>query len=218
MFLHGFHTYRASDSYLRQTVYKLYSAHGSCSGVKVTAPSGKAYVLSAGHCTSLVEDGKIKADDEEGNTYTLDFLDEDPYSDLMLLSAPLGGPSVSVGKDLSRHEHIHTLTHGRGYPTFRTDGEVVKTDLTTIGGFPVYTLLDLLKCSKEKERVVMDGDEKICALQTFQYVTTASVIPGSSGGPMFNEDGKLVGIASAIDDRFSSFVTIADMVLFLKGR
>ena len=217
-----FHTFRAwesSDRHLRYTVYKLFADSGSCTGVKVFAPSGKAYVLTAGHCASLLKDGTVKATTEDGVEYTLNFIEEDPYSDLLLLSAPVDGPAVSVAKQLERHEHVHTLTHGRGYPTYRTDGEAVATDVTTVPTLRLTNPNDIVKCSSPKYTIITTpfGD-RACAVVTVQLISTASLIPGSSGGPLFNAEGQLAGIASATDDKFAAFVTLSDIGSFLKGR
>ena len=217
-----FHTFRAwecSDRYLRYAVYKIFDDNGSCTGVKVIAPSGKYYVLTAGHCASLLKDGKVKAITEDGVEYTLRFIEDDPYSDLLLLSAPVAGPAVSIAKQLERHEHVHTLTHGRGYPTYRTDGEAVTTDVTTIPTFPLLDLDDNRKCFQPKHQILtgpLGGRE--CAIVTVQLISTACVVPGSSGGPLFNDEGQLTGIASATDDKFAAFVTLSDVASFLKGR
>ena len=217
--LHTWHAYKASDLYLRNRVFKLTGNGASCSGVQVTAPTGKVYVLTAGHCAALVVEGKVYASGESGQSYVLDFIEEDQFSDLMLLSAP-PGPGVSIASGLDKHEHVRTLTHGRGMPTYRTDGEYVMLDFSTVPLFPILSFNDQYKCNQVKEQVIIDSFTGVreCALVTFQSITTADVIPGSSGGPLFDDDGKLAGIVSATDGKFSSFVTISDMVAFLRLR
>jgi len=54
-------------------------------------------------------------------------------------------------------------------------------------------------------------------MSTKQLVSTARIIPGSSGGPLLNSANELVGIASATDGEISSFVALSDIQHFLKS-
>lgn len=74
------------DSYFLARAFKLQSAHGSCSGEQVRAPSGKDYILTAAHCRILDDgSGSIQARDEQGRESMHRIIAEDPNSDLLLL-------------------------------------------------------------------------------------------------------------------------------------
>jgi hypothetical protein len=209
--------YKTTDIYARNRVLKLFDVTGACSAVLVWAPSGKAYTLTAGHCRPEVHEGKIKARNESGQEYLLDFIAEDPTADLMLLSAPYQ-IGMDIAKNIGTHEPVHTMTHGRGMPSYRTDGEFLVLDLIEFALFPVVTVEDLVRCSGPKYVVMQKEFETMCGVQSFQSVTTARIVPGSSGGPLMNAWGELVGIASTTDDSFSTFASLADIHAFLKGR
>ena len=57
----------------------------------------------------------------------------------------------------------------------------------------------------------------LCLLSTQQFVTTAPIVPGSSGGMAVNDDNELVGIASATGEGFHYFVRLCDIQKFLSG-
>ena len=210
--------FKSTDDFARSRILKLTNlGRGQCTGVQVWAPSGKAFTLTAGHCRSIVQNGKLLAEDEDGTVWTLDFIAEDPSSDLMLLSAPMQ-IGVDVGMSVSTHEHVHAITHGHGKPSFRTDGEILTEDFVTVPLFQIISFDDMIKCGMVKNQVEVSIPYPVCLIQTFQMTTTVRIIPGSSGGPLFDRWGQVVGIASSVDDTnlFSSFVTLKDINLFLK--
>lgn len=216
----GLQHYRASDSYLRDRVVKLQSEQGSCSGIQVEAPSGKAYILTAAHCRILVDkEGHTTAINEQGEKRQVDFIAEDENSDLMLLTSG-DDKAVSVGNNIHKHEKVHTITHGRGHDAYRTDGEAIEEALTLIGVSVITDMEEFVACIKQpKYTVVPTLEGMVCAIYTPQNYTTAHVVPGSSGGPLFNSDGELIGIVSATSgDGFSTFVRLSDIKSFLKTR
>jgi hypothetical protein len=204
-----------SDSYVRNRVVQLNRAGGSCSGVQVVAPSGKAYVLTASHCRGLVEAGKVEATDEQNQKYFLDFIKEDPNSDLMLLSSP-NDNGVGIADHVRMHEHVHAMTHGHGYPTYRTDGEALMLSRIEFAEFDLKDIADLAACLQPKNKI--SQEDASCHVAVVEMMSNASIIPGSSGGPLLNEYGSLVGIASCTDGYFGSFVTLGDIKKFLADK
>jgi len=211
---------KASDEYVRNAVVKLTNAGGGCSGVQVKGALGGLYVLTAAHCRPLVSAaGTVEAEGEQGQKATLKFVAEDAMSDLMLLSGDKVFGSVDVAAHVSLHERLHAMTHGNLAPTFRTDGEALDE---VPGGFLIYegmTEKELMEClATPKYAVASDGFGEVCVLDVQSLRTTVQIIPGSSGGPMVNEAGELVGIASygrrdlAI---FGYFVRLVDIQSFL---
>jgi trypsin-like peptidase len=202
-----------SDSYVRNRVVQLHLNGSSCSGVQVIAPSGKAYVLTAGHCRGLVEQGKVEATDEHNTKYYLDFIKEDPNSDLMLLSSP-NDSGVSIAHNIYLHDHVHAMTHGKGFPTYRTDGEALSLNKTEFAEFEIKSLEDIAACLLPKNKI--SQEDASCRVLTVEMVATASIVPGSSGGPLLDDSGSLVGIASCTDGYFGSFVSLADIRKFME--
>lgn len=215
----GYSRYKASDSYIRHRVVYLYGNNHACSGVEVKAPSGKNYILTAGHCRILASDDRIMARDENGREQAVEVIQEDPNSDLLLL-ASIDGKSVDVAKSIHAHEHLHSITHGKSFPAYRTDGEFLDIELTQIKYFPIMDANDRAKCltmPKYSDYTGMTGE--FCFISTHQTLADVPIVLGSSGGPLLNEAGELVGIVSAgSSDGFNTFVSLMDIHSFLKDK
>lgn len=216
--LYAHYTYVRSDKFIRNRVVMLHSNHGSCSGIEIKAPSGKNYILTAGHCKILLENNEVLAENEQGKDIPVHFIAEDSFSDLMLLTAR-DSNSIPVGRHMYEHQHLHTLTHGRGYPTYRTDGEFLAYQMTDVMVSEIQDPSQEESCRLSKFKIQDTLFGKICILHTVQTISTAAVVPGSSGGPLLNDDGQLVGIVSAGGpDSFSTFVSLPDIREFLKNK
>lgn len=204
-----------SDSYIRSRIVRLHSDHGMCTGEQVRAPSGRDYVITAGHCDILIKDGKIHADLEDGRKMNLRVLEESDEYDLMLLE---GVPSMQ-GLDLASVSHardyVKTLTHGRDFPTYRTEGVLVGERRIQVLLNPLLTEEDEAKCRGPKNEIVDIVFAKVCILNEDTTATTAFIVPGSSGGGAYNSDGDLVGVASAIGEGFGFLVRLQDIRSFL---
>lgn len=209
---------QASDGYVRDRVVKLTNENkGSCSGIKVKADSGKVVILTAAHCIVILDKNKkMIAIDEDGKKETVSFIAEDPFSDLMLLSTEDTRYIDISADDTEVHQKVHTLTHGAGHETYRTDGELMEIELTQIGLFEIQTKDDMIRCVSMPKNVpypTIFGP--VCVLETEQRWSSALVVPGSSGGALLDEAGHLVGITSAGDAHFGLFVLLTDIKAFL---
>lgn len=207
--------FRASDLYVRNQVVLLNSEQGSCTGVQVVAPSGHVYILTASHCKSLLVSNSMRTTTEGGVTSMSSFIKEDGVSDLMLLSSNIS-TGVFIAADNYPHQHVHTLTHGHGFPTYRTDGELLRIDRVQVILFEANES-NMSECSNmpKLELIGAPGLGMYCIMSTYQMMTTAAITPGSSGGPILDASGSLVGIASATNGNFSAFVTLKDIQNFL---
>lgn len=213
-------TDKASDSYIRNAVIKLTSPSGQCTGVQIKAGS-KLKVLTAAHCIGLVIDGKVRAQGEDGATVDLDFIAEDNNSDLMLLSGSDKFGSIDVAQSLRLYDKVHSMTHGAGAATFRMDGEALDE---VSGGFmigEVYTPEEVAECVKHKKYTIeLDMSGMICVLNVQSLRSTAQALPGSSGGPLVNAAGELVGIVSYGNTRlplFAYYVRLVDIQAFISA-
>ena len=181
----------SSDTYIRNQVYLLLKREvGSCSSIKVISASGKRYVLSAAHCANLADKGIIAGTTEQGTVVGLQILEVDVKSDLMLLSSPDQTGGIPIAADVQIHEKIKTLTHGAGHVTYRTDGEVLETLPVTVntGRVEVVTM------------------------------TSALVVPGSSGGAATDLSGALVGVVSLCDGVFGGLIPLSEINTLMAGR
>ena len=218
------HYYRLSDAYLRERIVMLVSKAGQCTGVEVLAPSGKIVTLTAGHCVDVFVDGTATAITEDGQETEIDLLYEYQEADLAVAEG-VGDKFVSIAKDIKDLEKVHTMTHGGGQRSYRTDGEIIDYYMNDIPAFEIDSPEKELQCQRSPKMkagtmpFIFGIKIPVCFLHVKQIISTAKVVPGSSGGPLFNEKNELVGIVSAsIMEFFSSYSGTADIHMFLRDK
>lgn len=193
---------KVTDEYVRANVLMLTNPAGSsCSAVRIKTDSGHYYVLTAAHCAGLssvvsrgpaaITEFLIQSIDEDGVLEFLKIIDADETVDLMLLESNTKS-GIRLGAPLHETQKVHTVTHGGGMPMYRTDGAVIK-----------------------------DNWHHPQAPSGFiKTLTSAFILPGSSGGALLDSNNELVGIATNVDQWrfFSYFSTLAQIRVFLKDR
>lgn len=208
---------RRSDPYIRNRVLMITGNGMQCTAIEIKAPSGKLYTLSAAHCSGMIVRAQVQAEAEDGSKKMLEFIAIDPEHDLLLLSA-FNDKSIDVAKHDKKYERVHTLTHGHGMPTYRTDGFLLSDKIITIVE-PIYSEEGMVECVPTPyQDLVFTVDGIGCKKTINLTMATAQVVPGSSGGPAVNDAGELVGIVSVTDGFFSGFVPLHDIHMFLKSR
>lgn len=211
---------KTSDAYIRDRVVMLENEHGSCSGIQVKAPSKKVYIMTAGHCSVLLSaDNTTTAIDEYGNRNTVRLVELDAKDDLMLLTSP-NNLSIDITDTVFTHEKIHTLTHGDHEPTYRTDGEILDIRTVTIPLTFSTSPAEDQKCIEEGHIPVhIFGPIGICTMILSEQMTSAWVVPGSSGGAALNEQGELIGIVSISDGgHFSGVIPLEEIKAFISDK
>lgn len=215
---------RSSDEYAMKRAVKIFNPKkGSCSGEQVRAPSGKDYIMSAGHCKGLMDqDGNFLIQTEDGSLLQRKLIAEDPASDLLLIEGLPNLEGLHIAQGSYRKEHVRTFTHGKGYDTYKTEGNLVGITFIEI---PLKEGLvdpaNPVQCNMPKnqyyEGMTFFGRMYVCTIAVNEMVTTAKIVPGSSGGMMVDDNGDLVGVASASDGQFYYFVTLSDIAKFVRG-
>lgn len=214
---------KASDSYVRDRIVKLWGDVGQCTGVIIEAPSHINYILTAAHCKEISSTKTVNVENEVGIKMNSYIILEDPNSDLLLMSNPYPINGIDIAKGYGLYDKVHTITHGGGKPSYRTDGELLDHEQVQVFLSVIHDKSDEDKCvSMPKQRIAsMDLffiSIPACIRSTFDSVSTAQVIPGSSGGALLNWKGELLGIVSATDGKFGFFVTLEDIKKFLKDK
>lgn len=169
-----------------KSVVHLVTSTGTCTGVKVIAPSKSVFILTAAHCDAGPNVG-IMSIDEDSIGRRVHKISIDMESDLLLYDSD-GKDGVAVANTFSIPQRVFTLSHGAGLPLYITYGIAITYELDRSRGK--------------------------------QLVTTAPVLPGSSGGPVFDTEGHLVGIIDRYEDDnlFSYEVSLENIKNFLKNR
>jgi S1-C subfamily serine protease len=210
-----------SESYLYNRAVKLISIRGTCSGEQVRAPSGIDYILTAAHCLPLAQDGSITIITEDGRRMQRKVIAEDTRSDLLLLE---GVPNLR-GLDIADYslpkEKVRTFTHGRGLDTYKTEGVLIQNIQLPVPLFAITSEGDIARCQMTKHRIT-DLDFgfmviKVCLLDVQETITTAMIVPGSSGGMVVDANGDLVGVVSAGDGFFGYLVRLEDIRIFIRN-
>lgn len=209
--------FKKSDEFLRERVVMLKGDRGTCSGIQVKAPSGRVVTLSAAHCQDITTTGKIIAIYNNGDKAELKIIKADRGIDLMVLTSG-NMNSIEVADIVRKQEKIHTMTHGKGLISHRSDGEILDLVMVEMALFDIGTEKEMKECIKINGRVdisIFTG--LICVGQLELVRSTARVRPGSSGGAVVNENNELVGIVSATDnDDISGFVPLFKIQNYIK--
>lgn len=179
-----------SETEIRHKVVKIIGNGHGCSGEQIKAPSGTNYILTAGHCSAAIgTDGTAVITTEDGKQINRKVIAADTNSDLLLIEGLPGVEGLSIADHLVRFQHVRTFTHGAMLDTYKTEGIVVMEQHLEIMG----------------------------AFSADEIGITAMVQPGSSGGPVVNDSGQLVGVVSASDAGIGWIVRIQDIKAFLSA-
>jgi hypothetical protein len=210
-----------SDAYLKNAIVKLYSKAGSCTGEEVIgSKSNKIYTLTAAHCRELFKkDGipvSVFAQLQNNKVVEVYFIAEDPASDLMLLTAA-GTQSLEIAKSVMFPERVHSITHGLGFPAFRTDGLLLGSVKIGVPIFSLSSAEDILRCAA-MPKYQIDPLNGVCILVADEYISNDYILPGSSGGALLDSDNHIIGIATAKSPDFSSWVQLKFIQSFLSDK
>ena len=208
------------DSYVKSRVVQIVNERGSCSGEQIRTASGMDYVLTAAHCKILSKEGSYTVISEDGKKMERKEIAEDGYSDLLLLEGMPGMKGLEIAKYSYPGEHVRTQTHGHAFKTYKTEGVLIQDTIMQIPLFEASAPEDYEKCTRmpKYEVIPMDtffGPMPVCALSVYETVMTAFIAPGSSGGPVVDDDGKLVGVVSATGDNYGFIVPTAAIHKFI---
>lgn len=216
-----------TEKSLRKRVVRLVGNAHSCSGEQIQAPSGKSYILTAGHCRVLEDNGSIEVIDADNNHLNRRIIAEDPKSDLLLIEGLPSITGITVAASEEMHEHIRTFTHGAAMDTYKTDGELIQEQVVDIQAFDIQNDIDEARCKSMPKYQLADSmidlgfmqiqGGKSCQLHLREIAGTARIRPGSSGGMVVNDSGELVGVASAGSAEDNLYVQVSDINSFLAG-
>lgn len=208
-----------SYEWLRDRVVNIVKGRSSCSGEQIKAPSGVNYILTAAHCRDLMTDGMFTVVKEDGTSLQRRFIAEDADSDLMLLEGLPALEGIEIADKLVRFQYVRTFTHRHGLATYKTTGSIIDETEITVPVALVASPEDAEICeSFPKYAVVyLFSNMGFCVLKVMETATTAQIVPGSSGGAIVDDAGRLIGVASATDGFFGYLVRLSDIKRFLAG-
>lgn len=192
-------------------------------GFHVQGSSGDVYIVTNRHVCELSLDGKVEI--VEGRNETpKKILIMDPKWDLCLLEGQRGA-GLHLADRLWRGEEVAILGHPAGLDLAMTQGEIIGFQQMNLDA-PLRDPADRQKCLRWKNNSIQiikdeDGhDLVVCRSSEPSIATTAQIEPGSSGSPMVNQQGEVVGVAfcNSSEDFWARTVPLRALQGFLKGR
>lgn len=204
----------------KDKIVRIFSERGMCSGEQVHSPSGVDYILTAGHCRGLSDKSDVfSIKTEDGRILQRKLIAEDPNSDLLLIEGLPKTEGINIADRSYSSENITTLTHGNNFDTYMTKGVLIQMERVLAPVTAVSSEEDKAKCSSMPKNLVQEGmfGEAYCCLNVMEVVSTALIVPGSSGGAVLDSSMSLVGVVSAGDGKFGAFVSLKDIKAFLSN-
>jgi hypothetical protein len=207
---------KSTTSYIRQRMFMISSEKGLCSAVQVIDSKGNIVLLSAAHCAGLLQGGLAITTSETGRRSVSRLIKIDTNADLMIMTA-ITEDYINIASHSKIHEHVRAVTHGSGMASYQTEGELLEIMPIQIAKGEIQSDKDRETCLQDPRDTIVDTlIGQMCMVSLPARVSTVKVVPGSSGGPVLNDSGELLGIVTACDsNEFSYFVTLKDIRKFL---
>lgn len=172
---------------LERSVVELTNGNELCTGVQIRGYSGRKYILTAAHCLGIM----------------------DSFQNAKVITASgreLMRRFISQDKenDLALFEDVP------GLPAILLAKKVsIGEDATVLGhghGYPTYPT--------NAKVITMTAPAD---LGYKVIVINHTIAPGNSGGPAFDNSGKLIGIADATDEYFGYLIPLSSVYRFLRN-
>lgn len=191
-------------------------------GFHVRAKSGEKYLVTNAHvCEGIEKDGEVYVRlATEDLPIPRHVLQKSPTTDLCLVEAlPQAKPVEMAESDPGAGDLLTAIGHPKLFQMTETSGLVI--------GPRKITMLDRLiplpgECDEPKhERKEIDilfFKVPACLIHLDAIQTTVVILPGSSGSPLFDEAGKVRGVAFGADsnDNWAAIVPVSDLREFLE--
>jgi S1-C subfamily serine protease len=217
---------------------------GSGTGFAIKADSGITYIVTNDHVCGLASsDGTISVIDKDKNVFSRRVIERSIYSDLCLVESAPGVEGLSLGSEPSVGQIIASVGHPSGYDLTFSRGEIIQQEdvfinagiisITGPDGQVELTPKEMggiseEECSKPKNVIavnkvsvlnIFDIYVKTCVNKTDKaYLTNMLIQPGSSGSPIVNFWGHVVGVVFASDRAgWGVAVSFNDLTKLLKS-
>lgn len=216
---------RLLRSYTAGKVVKITEVSGRAGGTGfyVKASSGTTYILTNSHVCHLAVDGVVYvSNDQDGSRIPHAIVEDADFTDLCLIDAGLTHPrGISLGVE-TMDELVYLIGHPKLQPITMGSGELV--------GEGVVEVLDHINptdadCNKPKQKritvTMLFFPMDVCMMSISSYISNIVALPGSSGSPLVNWRGQLVGVLYAGDSEggnWGVFITLKDITQFLEKR
>lgn len=179
------------------------------------ALAGKKYIVTNGHvCDSIKNQGAVIS--QGIKTWKRRIIGQSMETDLCFVEGIEELPSLTLGTDRGRFERILVVGHPFLQPATPQVGRILAEKIIKI-----RTHKEERECRgpnyKWEEVFSYFGSYDVCTRSIRSIMTTSPVFPGSSGSPVVNFWGQVVGVIFAGDfsGRTSYYVPVSDLEDFL---
>ena len=156
---------------------------GSGTGFIVEDDKGRRFFVTNNHvCNGLSSDGKllIESDYQNNDQTIVKVLKTDEENDLCVATAPKVGRALKISTDKQSGDNVSIFGHPMGYSLHRTPGEII---------------------GKTSFKMLVND---LALVKTFNvWQTSAATSPGSSGSPVVDNLGRVVGVVFALSSKNS---------------
>lgn len=188
-------------------------------GFNINLPSGNVALLTNRHICSASKDGFVLVR-KEGSMFMhrkkIKKMAED--TDLCLVESIPGESGLSLAGSVEISDKVISVGHPAGLPLMPSYGEAVGLVVENVASMYVEG-----ECKWANSKVIDGGGRygvfgKICIETQQALLTTCQVVGGSSGSPLFNIFGNVVGVIYASgQNNWAYAVPLAHIKQFLKN-
>lgn len=176
------------STFRKDSIVQIKGRGGSCTGYEIKAPSGHDYLITAGHCVMRMDDTlSFDITTDAGGHVKRKAIALDSASDLLLIEPVPGLKGYEIADFDYKYEFIIIDGYGYGLPAWEVTGRIIGDEPSDVNPAWIETL------------------------------TSAGAVPGHSGSPVFDPDGRVIGVLSTSNKIVSGFVRLSDLKAFLKG-
>jgi len=197
-------------------------------GFSVKTPSGATYTVTNAHVCNMTDRPYIVAE-QEGSSQRVSILEISQRADLCILSTVSGQTGLSLAASAPQTEHIHIIGHPYLQPLSLRSGYINGKDFLTISYCRMVNANRNLQLASEPVDQNADvyprpqapneenyGQDPSCVKRLYSFFSDAQSAPGNSGSAVINDNGEVVGVLFAGNDRgLSAIVPLEDLKDFI---